>query len=437
MKRLLLIILFLLPISALAVTAKPTFWYNTRGLTTYTPANASFMFSNVDAACRNYYDSTWSTSSILNGFSVSGATPTLAGNCYLNQVTRSTGAANNQSIGIQTVLTCPAGFTLNFNNTNYALSTCNASACPSGMTANSSGDCIDNCAVLKDQTTSLGVNCSASSFPSAVCLPNNCAATSFNAAMGFDKTKNCYFGSVTVKLTGVSCSGETSSAAFTNPTSQQPPPADTPEANCIKQGMSYGTVNGVAVCVPKSSTGATPIKQTSATNTTTTTTGTDGKQNTTTSSEVKNATQEGDQVTSQIIKNNPDGTKTETTSTMPIGEFCAQNPSHQLCKKASEDEDTSSACEDNPDLPQCFNRGEPEEGEPIGEQSKTVTFTPVSITSGGGCPADKSVSIAGRSITFSYSWLCQYASMFRPFMLAFAYLSAAMFLFWGYKGAQT
>lgn len=435
MKRFLFFIFLFFPIAAFAVTVKPTFWYNSRGITSYTEANAQYLFNNVDAACRNWYDVSFSSGNNLISYSISNSSPNQAGTCYLIMTTRSSGANANNSQGIQTVLTCPAGFTLNFNNTNYAASTCLASSCPAGMTANSSGECIDNCSVIKDQTTQLSVNCSATNFPSSVCLPNNCAANSLNAAIGFDKPKNCYFGTVTVKLTGITCNGQQSSSAFTNPTSADPAPADTPEANCIKQGQSYGVVNGVAVCVPKSSSSATPISNNTTSTTTTTTTGTDGKQNTTKTTEVKNVTQDGDQVVATTTKTNADGTKTESTTSQPYTEFCAQNPNQSICKKDTED-DTSSACEDNPDLPQCFSRGEAEDGDVIAETTKTVSFTPKAITSSVSCPANKSVSLFGHSSTIDYTPVCTYASDFRPFIIAFAYLSAAMFLFWGYKGSQ-
>ncbi|UOF82921.1 attachment protein [Inoviridae sp.] len=425
MKRLLILILFLLPISASSVTMPATPWYNTEGTTIYSPSGTVKYFTNKQASCDYYFTRLYGSGL----YRLNSATVGSNNLCYLSFTNLSNGQTSYNSNNVMTAYGCLSGWTLSGT-------TCTNTTCPSGMTADASGVCVDPCSIIKDQTTSLAVNCSSNSFPASVCLPNNCAATSFNAAMGFDKTKNCYFGNVTVKLTGSSCSGEPSSASFTNPTAQQPPPPDTPEADCIKKGMSYGSVNGVAVCVPKSSTGATPITNTSSSSTNTTNTGTDGKQTNSSSSEVKNVTQDGDKVTSQIIKNNPDGTKSESTVVETFDDFCASNPNHKICKKASDDE-TPSSCEDNPDLPQCMQLGEPDDSSIIPTDTRTVTFTPVSITSGGACPADKSISIAGRSVTFSYSWLCQYASMFRPFMLALAYLSAAMFLFWGYKGAQT
>ncbi len=438
MKRLLILILFLLPISSLAATVSPKIWFTTTGNGTYNASTAHLFFTTREAACRNYYDRAFAaTGSLVTAYLGQSASSNTNPLCYVRFQTYTNGTQQISNTSIGTAYVCPAGTTLDPDSGDIFTRTCSTTTCPTGTTLDpATNKCVDACAILKDQTTSLGVNCSANSFPASVCLPNNCAATSFNAAMGFDKTKNCYFGNVTVKLTGSSCSGEPSSASFTNPTAQQPPPPDTPEADCIKKGMSYGSVNGVAVCVPKSSAGATPITDSSTSSSNNKNTGTDGKQTSSDSSEVKNVTKDGDKVTSQIIKNNPDGTKSESTVIEPYDDFCASNPNHKICKKASDDE-TPSSCEDNPDLPQCMQLGEADDTSIIPTDTRTVTFTPVSITSGGACPADKSISIAGRSVTFSYSWLCQYASMFRPFMLALAYLSAAMFLFWGYKGAQT
>jgi len=422
MKRLLLIILFLLPISTYAVTMPAKIWYNVEAQTVYNPNSIYKFFTTQQGACDYNFPRLYPTG--LYGLVSATVSNSV---CYLSIKNLSNGNVGYNSTGIVIAYQCESGWTLNNG-------VCSSPTCPTGMTANASGVCVDNCLPNKGQTGSFPLNCSAESFSgSGVCMPNNCAATVVDSSS--TKVSGCWYGYNTARYTGATCSGQPGVASFSNPSNANPPPDDDPRTKCLKAGQSFGVVNGVTVCVPKSSSGAAPVTSGTQTNTTTTNTDANGNSNTQNSSEVKSVSQDGDQVTSQIIKNNPDGTKTESTITQPVSEFCATNPNHSICKKANED--TPSSCEDNPDLPQCLQLGDADDNETIATTTHTVSFTPVSITSGGGCPADKSVSIAGRSITFSYSWLCQYASMFRPFMLAFAYLSAAMFMFWGYKGAQT
>ncbi|WP_156376564.1 virulence factor TspB C-terminal domain-related protein [Methylophilus sp. Leaf414] len=333
---------------------------------------------------------------------------------------------------------CPTGATLQSNSGKVLDKVCVLTSCPANTTLNTTTNvCDDVCLPNKGKIGSFSLNCGVDvSSGTGVCMPNNCAATVVDNSAA--RVGNCWFGVNNARYTGATCGGQPSTTSFSNPSNANPPPVDAPETNCLKDGKSFGYVNGVPVCVPKGSSSATPVKDSNQSTTTNSSTDTKGNTSSTTSSEVKNATQDGDQVTSSTTKTNADGTKTEETKTESVTSFCATNPTHPICKKAAqEEEEGPDPCEDNPDLPQCIGLGEAEEGGAIATSNKTVSFAPVQITSGGSCPPDKSVSIAGRSITFSYSWLCQYASMFKPFMLAFAYLSAAMFLFMGLRGANT
>lgn len=424
MIRLFIFILCLLPISVLAaVTVPPTIWYNVEGTSVYSPSGTVKYFTTKQAACDYNFPRLYPSGL----YKLNSATVGSNDVCYLSFVNLSNGATSYNSTNVVRALSCQSGFTLSG-------STCTSTSCPAGMTANASGVCVDNCLPLKDQSSSFSINNSSIDVPSAVCMPNNCAATLSSSAVARDKATGLYNGYGDAKYTGLACSGQTPSSSLSNPASTQPPPSDTPETACLKNGQSYGTVNGVSVCVPKSSSSSTPVKDTAATTTSTTNTDPSGNQSTTGSTEVKNVTQDGDQITSTTTKTNADGSKSESTVTQPASEFCASNPNHSICKKA--DEDTSSVCEDNPDLPQCYQRGEAEEGDAIGETTKTVSFAPKAITSAVSCPASKSVSVFGHSSTIDYAPVCTYAADFRPFIIAFAYLSAAMFLFWGYKGAQ-
>lgn len=321
-------------------------------------------------------------------------------------------------------------WTGNYNETNVVCA--GEPNCPNGQTL-TNGACSTDCTSFTGKRAEFSINCSNGNIPGSVCMPNNCAANVIDSVLAQNRTSACWFGVGTGKYTGQECSGQTSTSALSNPSNANPAPEDSPETKCIKEGKSFGSVNGVTVCVPKSSSGGAPIKSSSESTTKTTETDENGNQtgsgSTTTKSELS---KDGDAVVTKETKKDEDGKTTTVETETTKDDFCQKNPNHAICKAEPDD-----VCEENPDLPQCMKVGEPDAGGLIETQARTVSYTPVQITSGGSCPPDKTVSIAGRAITFSYSWLCQYASMFKPFMLAFAYLSAAMFLFSGLRGANT
>jgi hypothetical protein len=388
-------------------------------------------YSDLQTACNDAYN--YNKANKINWYTTSGPLYMLGVICRYDSTPTST-----VTIQWQQYLEC-SGTYINVTAGTGAPPNCSGdpTPCPPGQTF-INGVCRSSCEAKKGQNYQFSINCAGNTLPGSVCLPDNCAGNLIDSFVAQNKTSSCWFGVGTAKYTGASCSGEASTSSLQNPSSANPPPEDSPETKCVKDGKSFGLVNGVPVCVPKSSTGAAPSKTTGQTDTTTTTTNpTNGQSSSTSTSEKSSVSEDGAAVSTTNTKKNEDGSTTETTTTTTKAEFCAKNPNHQICKSEPEKEEGADVCEDNPDLPQCIGLGEPEDGGAIATSNKVVSFTPVQITSGGSCPPDKSVSIAGRSITFSYSWLCQYASMFKPFMLAFAYLSAAMFLFMGLRGANT
>jgi len=60
-----------------------------------------------------------------------------------------------------------------------------------------------------------------------------------------------------------------------------------------------------------------------------------------------------------------------------------------------------------------------------------LSFTPVPIASFASCPAGIPVSFGGMSVTLSFDWLCSYASTFKPFIITFALLTAALIVIGG------
>lgn len=421
MKLLLLLSLLLVSSLLQAATVPARVFYNATG-SQYTPANASTQYSTAAAACQAVFTNSTHPSKLAT---------TLTGNvCRLSYSTTST----TTDYLIYTIYACPAPLTQVGSGTPNSSTVCTVPSCPTGQVwTTETNSCNADCQPIKDQRSDFSVNCSNGNMPESVCMPNNCAALVVDSALGQNRSSSCWFGIGTGKYTGIACTGQTSTAALSNPSNANPPPADPPETDCIKQGKSFGTVNGVVVCVPKGSSSAAPSK--TGTQTTTTTTEKDENGNPVTSGQTKTSyelSQDGAAVISKETKKNEDGSTVTVETETTKENFCEKNPNHAICKPQPED-----ICSENPDRPECFDRGEIDDSSVIPTDTRTVSFTPVQITSGGSCPADKSVSIAGRSIVFSYTWLCNYASLFKPFMIAFSYLSAAMFLFWGLKGAQT
>ncbi|MGQ3091565.1 MAG: virulence factor TspB C-terminal domain-related protein [Methylophilus sp.] len=400
---------------------------------------ADIYYDTQEAACsagapRQVANSGTLTSAIV---AYSNGNRNMLGTCWIKSTPFNQVGTSVSNLNVLAQHSCPAGYTLGpANQTNIYQRLCTIASCPSGTTLNTATNkCDDNCLPIKGQLASFGLNCSSeTSQAMPVCMPNNCAANVIDTASV--RLGNCWYGSNTARYTGERCNGQRSSSSFSNPSNENPPPADKPETDCIKQGKSFGYVNGVPVCVPKGSASATPITQTNQNTTTTTNTDSGGNTTSSTTTETKNATQEGDQVTSQIIKTNPDGTKTEETKTEPVYQFCATNPTHPICKKpASEEEEGVDPCEDRPDLPQCYDRGEPTDTDTISSVNKSFSFAPLAMASSAGCPADRVFVLSGRSFTVPFDRFCTLVASLKPLILAFAYMTAAGIMFNGWKNS--
>lgn len=468
-----LIFIYLLVFSSFCfsavVTTKPTIYYTTTGSTTYSETSPPTFFSTQEAACRNYYDRVFSTANNFVSLSVGGSSNTSAGTCYLILTQRSNNAAANQSTGINIAMTCPTGSSIRYNATNYFNATCEWSSCPAGSVADSSGQCIDNCAPLKGTSGSFLLNGSVNSASSgsAICMPNNCSSNvndSSSAQIG-----GKWYGTVSVIYNGSTCNGEQASSGFSNPTNATPPPADTPEAECVKQGKSFGTVNGQVVCVNSGTPGTPAINNSSVTNTTITTTSSSGNQSTTGSTEVKNVTQDGDQITSTVTKTNSDGTKSESTITQPLSEFCANNPNNSICKTQSEDDNVSEfggdcnssfsctgdsiqcaialkqhqiyceAIQDNPVRDQFTNEVAENAGKGLSDWiPQSIINIPTDLTGqkllASACIPDMVFPLVGQSFTLPFSKLCPALEFCGTIVKLFSYLFSAIIIF-GRRGA--
>lgn len=103
-------------------------------------------------------------------------------------------------------------------------------------------------------------------------------------------------------------------------------PQNSPEYDCIKQGKSYGTVNGTVSCVAKGSPGSAPVTTTETKKKTENSP--DGTKETT--KEIKRNADGTVTTITTIVNNN--GSPTTTEKTEPQSSFCEDNPNSKICK---------------------------------------------------------------------------------------------------------
>ncbi|MBN8281938.1 virulence factor TspB C-terminal domain-related protein [Zoogloea sp.] len=226
------------------------------------------------------------------------------------------------------------------------------------------------------------------------------------------------------------------------------------EYDCLASGRTYGYVNGAVHCLdnasekkgnatqtkeqknPDGTTTKTTVEKnvsctgagSCVTTTTTTTTiiGADGTQQSTKSEQTKETSETG----------NPSGSS-----------FCKDNSSSPICKSSSFSGDCLSGFSCDGDSVGCatakaswmrycdskwMKPGNPSASTTALTEKKVLPqsgITPVSISENGQCPADRSFSIAGRTVTFSYSTFCQFLGMIRPVIIAAGWLVAAYIVF--------
>lgn len=92
-------------------------------------------------------------------------------------------------------------------------------------------------------------------------------------------------------------------------------------------------------------------------------------------------------------------------------------------------------CKINPSAPFCLQTdfGKVEELDLETKEINVSGISPVNVGGGGGCPSDKSFSVAGKTYMMSYSLYCDFAAGLRPIILAMAWLTAAGILIGGFK----
>lgn len=260
-----------------------------------------------------------------------------------------------------------------------------------------------------------------------------------------------------------------SNTGTVNPSPLPTLPSPCPACDCLKQGKSYGTVNGATVCVGAGSPGSAPIKQPDTTSTSSggSTNGgaPTGGSTTTTSTTVNNNNTTTTTTTTISGGTGPGGTgagstTTTDTKTEPITDYCTKNPKAQMCKEADKGEFGGSCeggwtcdgdaatcalakrvhisrCEDMKKndstlLGEAAMAGTHQDNDDprLESNTKVITVSELNTSSGslpdGGCLSDKSFSVGGRSIVIPLSELCPYLGMMGNGILALAWLAAAM-----------
>jgi hypothetical protein len=168
--------------------------------------------------------------------------------------------------------------------------------------------------------------------------PPTCTAGNTTGAGWYETTSSVpdmtyCMNSCTYDLDSVACSGSKCTIKLTNQTGAtctnstgSPSQTLTPEAQCLKKGQSYGTLNGEVVCVPRATEGAAPT--TSQSNGTKTIV--ENGQTTTINT---NTNVSGDTVTTTTTTINPDGSTSTKQETQDTPSYCTQNPYAEQCRQ--------------------------------------------------------------------------------------------------------
>jgi hypothetical protein len=302
---------------------------------------------------------------------------------------------NDETQACEQPITCGENYTYNAN-TNTCTPDQVTCTYPQVLDTNTN-TCVTDCAALKGATTSWF---STSGSGSDQCM-EGCTVVMNEGECAYNTSgqQGCFFKGSYIDQ---SCN--------TAPPSESP--SNDPAFDCLQQGKSYGTVQGVVVCVDKGSEGSTPITDLqSGTKTTTDANGT--------TTQETSVSADGSTVTKTTTTIDPNGNTTEQTETQDKLSFCEENPNSNICK------DLKDPCEDHPERVGCMEQGTPDEGEAIATSDISLDFSPVNLPSASGCPTPESVTIHGFTIPLKYDTICQYASAFHPFVIIFAWIAAA------------
>jgi len=82
-------------------------------------------------------------------------------------------------------------------------------------------------------------------------------------------------------------------------------------------------------------------------------------------------------------------------------------------------------CIKNPDVLACLDVGEPEDLPVLPVEELQISYNPIAFSGTGSCPPDQTTSFLGQNVVISWYWPCQMAILFRPFLIALAWLAGA------------
>lgn len=183
---------------------------------------------------------------------------------------------------------------------------------------------------------------------------------------------------------------------------------NTPQADCLKIGMTYGEVNGQVVCVEP---GKTVKKETSKQ------TG-DGANPGTTKKE-KTTTCEGGHCTEETTETNENG-----------GADGNQTDGSRTTKREYDEKSEEGACKTDPYSAACL--GEVPTADEVENKSADVPsmLSPASVAHDFSCPPPTPI-VYGLEIPWDRA--CELAGFIRPLVIAFAWLSAGLFVLGGLR----
>ena len=236
------------------------------------------------------------------------------------------------------------------------------------------------------------------------------------------------------RYTGKGCTpgtGDGSTDATAPSLAASAPPAGPGKGVC-KPGFFMGTVNGVTDCYG-SSNFAVAVPMTAASGVGSLPVGAPSTAtNSTTSTSVVGVT-----ATTVTQYFDASGAKVgETTATGTKAGYCSQNPSAAVCA----DSQPPGLCAEYPDIPACKKQYD------LGTVALIpVVNTPINMaisadtgwgpSAGGACPAPRTITVlGGKTLSFSFQYICNFANMIRPIVIGLAWLTAALtFLGFGRK----
>lgn len=341
-----------------------------------------------------------------------------AGWCYTQMPPES----QQYRVGLAGQLNCPYGGSLS------GMTCVNPPPCPEGEIRQSDGscsappppDCEPGC------NGACGSNKRFLNFRTRACIDQ--CIYKLHTGIGIQTTDGFwYYGHTVGDNTGVSCTPDMDNSL--------PDPQPCPECECIKKKQSYAVMQGVAVCLEPGTPGSEPVKKQDPPKVETHTPAptpenpnpepvvTETPSPVITITPAPAGSPAGTAPTITETTTNADGSSTATEQSQDS--FCQANPTHKVCRQ----EDAKTDCDKYPDSLGCSVIGDVPEFEPL--ETKEIDMSSIvlrELPSDNSCPAPLYFTVGGKTIPISFEPICEYASAFRPLVIAAAWLSAAFII---------